>query len=250
MPEKIEVASSSSQNLEKQKQINNVVQNTQQELGELSGIYKVITSISHGTRDFIKSLSEMVKGIFPSAAETEAQSSQRIERAVGNIPGHPTSAPGYQYSAPVSIRRDSDFFRGLSEAAKANFDTIEKGLNTVAKKLNISAPALFAVIYSESAFDPGAVERGGYGGKGLLQFTGATQKLLGGKFDIDSQIKGIEAYFSQRPDQLQKMENARDLKLLTRWGPNVDLAKARAANAAPDNEHFAAAWNGIKSGIA
>lgn len=235
---------------DKQKQIESVVQNTKQELGQLSGFYKMIVDISHGTRDFFKSLSDMVKGIFPGTASAETLTAAVPDKAIRNLPGSPTGAPGYKYYAPVSIDRNSAFFKQLPEPAKANFDAIEKGLNAVAKKLNISAPALFAVIYSESRFDPGAVERGGYGGKGLLQFTGETQKLLGGKFDIDSQIKGVEMYFSQRPDQLQKMENARDLKLLTRWGPNIDLAKARAANAAPDNAHFTAAWEAIKSGLA
>lgn len=223
-----------------------VTEQLRKDLGPLAGLYESFMKVTDWAKNMLGSLSGML-GVKLAPQET---------KSVSTLEADMKKAPGKGFTGPVSISRSSSLYKEAQAAAKdkatfeANFKKIEDGLNAVAKKLDISAPALFAVVQSESRFQPNIVEASGGGGKGLIQFTGGTQKLLGGKWDIDSQIRGIEAYYSQNKAALTAMQSAQDLKILTRWGMFANLSEAHKANEAPDNGHFQAAWDKVRASLA
>lgn len=209
-------------------------------------LFGIVPDWSKRIDDFIKWTDGILK---PIEVHKDTEKKQIVSVDAKNKIDDPKNAPaeytGDIHLDPVKLQ--------ISPESVNRWSEIEFGLNRVAKDLNINAYALFSVILSESHFNIGAVEKSGGGGRGLLQFTGDTQKLLNGDWSLQSQLNAVKKYFSQNPANLKKMQNAKDLKLLTRWGMYSDasrLAQARASKAPEDTTNFNDCWKAIQDAVA
>lgn len=274
-----EIINASKESLESQRQ-----QEIQKVISETRGQFDILKYLRDaGTTlvNSLKGLSDSIASFFGAKKNQDNQATTGNINTIHNLPASPKNAPG-KYAGDVRINRSSSLFTSLSKETQAHFDEIEKGLNAVAKKLNISSPALFALVHSESNFNPKRLEgtvaryaspksytknekgelvsdkpvRIGQGnnekpiGYGLIQFTRGSIDLLGNDFSIASQMRGIEKYFSSNPAALTKLTNAQDIKLLTRWGINVNLAEARKSTEAADTRNFDASWEATRAALA